>query len=814
MYNMIELKEFNPQCMTETSRSRATQQNENFSVLQTNNETELSDMLIMLSSRVDIVTNVEQAKTMILTDTRRDLESLISQISGQDRTVEVIRSKQTELESAVSSLMELKKQFSENTEQDGSIDISLAIREQELMILTLTREIRNLKKISDIFGSTMQEETQNTDQEEVAKVNEIMTDGNKARLLSIFRNEQITKVLPVSETYRLKLVDLLESSEFTSEKFIIELKKSFEEYERNLERTALVRILERAGLRELLASAKENVFIYLTTILSFEFTVSAESTLSAIASLTTEFASTVGSLANQDNIENRILRRQHTAINNEIKRINANAATLSMNQIRNLTTLPLRELLRYCEANPQNTACLVIKRMITQNKEAMLQRLVEHIRDNDNYPPQVKERMIQKIQSGQFDFDKLRFSTLLAFVDNQEDGQFIDQCYDKSVYYAVNVGRAYSRSVNMMILASESGSALQQVKLDSKLTLNVNGTYGANDIIRRLESSALEHRNLIKSFDTSVTNICTVNNVNTRADLKETLKQAAKYKLELQRAYTHARSLPAGPARRELLRSLEGRLIELQSSATRINRAKFGAIGDFIERGGAGRRLDRISGQSSRMERLFNNKVTRTVGGAARWSLINGLLAGAPQIYNVFTGQCNTTEALRNTASTMRYCIPVYGTYLSWRDFAENPSLISGTVACCSTVLDVAGLPLKIAGLAGRLGFGLIKTTGLNTVLRAASSTATKVLFSTIGGSLLFDYMIQEDAGTTAGVALQQSYNILGIGSQIDDYLDMSPLERLEDEVMGEIEHQIQSIQAYESQDAYGSPQQSSSSNQ
>ena len=179
MYNMIELKEFNPPCMTETSRSRATQENENFSVLQTNNETELSDMLIMLSSRVDIVTNVEQAKTLILTDTRRDLETLISQISGQDRTVEVIRSKQTELESAVSSLMELKKQFSENTEQDGNIDISLAIREQELMILTLTREIRNLKKISDIFGSTMQEETQNTGQDNDDIVTRSREDENR-----------------------------------------------------------------------------------------------------------------------------------------------------------------------------------------------------------------------------------------------------------------------------------------------------------------------------------------------------------------------------------------------------------------------------------------------------------------------------------------------------------------------------------------------------------------------------------------------------------------------------------------------------------
>lgn len=800
---MIELKEFNPQCMTETSRSRASVEQENYSVLQANNETELSDMLILLSSKVDIVTNVEQAKTMILTDTRKDLDSLISQISGQEQTIEVIRSKQTELESAVSSLMELKKQFSESSTEDQKINLSLAIREQELMILTLTREIRNLKEISDIFGSTMQEETQNTEQKEVERVNSIMNNENKARLLSIFRNEHITKVLPVSETYRLKLVELLESNNFSSEKFIIELKKSFEEYERNLERTALVRVLERAGLRELLATAKENVYIYLTTILSFEFTISAESTFSAIAGLTTEFASTVGSLANQDNIENRILRRQHTSINNEIKRINPNAATLSMNQIRNLTPLPLRELQRYCEAHPQNTACLVIKRMITQNKEAMLQKIVDHIRDNNNYSPRVKERMIQKIQSGQFDFDKLRFSTLLAFVDNQEDGQFIDQIYDKSVYYAVNVGRVYSRSINMLTLASESGSALQQVKLDSKLTLNVNGSYGANDLIKRLESSSQAHRTLIQSFDSSVTNVCNVNNVNNRAALKESLKQAAKYKLELQTAYTHARSLPAGPARTELLRSLEGRLIELQSSATRINRAKFGAIGDFIERGGAGRRLDRISGQSSRMERLLNNSVTRTVGGAARWSIVNGLLAGAPQIYNVFTGQCNTNEALRNTFSTMRYCIPVYGTYLSWKDFAENPSLISGVVACCSTVLDVAGLPLKLAGLAGRLGFGLIKTTGLNTVLRAASSTATKVLFSTIGGSLLFDYMIQEDAGTTAGFALQQSYNILGIGSQLDDYLDMSPLERLEDEVMGEVEHQIQSIQSFESQDAY-----------
>ena len=795
--------------MTETSRSRATQQNENYSVLKTNNETELSNMLITLSSKVDIVTNVEQAKTMILTDTRKDLDELISQINSQDRTIEVIRSKQTELESAVSSLMELKKQFSESSEQDGNIDISLAIREQELMILTLTREIRNLKRISDIFGSTIQEETQNTDQIEIQRVNSIMNDENqKARLLSIFKNQYITKVLPISETYRLKLIEILESDDFSSEKLIIEIKKSFEEYESNLERTALVRILERVGLRELLATAKENVYIYLITILRFDFTMSSESTLSAITSLSTEFASTVGSLANQDNIENRILRRQHTSINNEIKRINPNAATISMNQIRNLTSLPLSELQRYCEAHPQNTACLVIKRMINQNREAMLQRIVEHVNESDNYPQQVKSRMIQKIQSGQFDFDKLRFSTLLAFVDNQEDGQFIDQCYDKSVYYAVNVGRAYSRSVNMMILASESGSALQKLKLDSKLQLNVNGTYGSNDILKRLESSVVEHRNLIKSFDTNVTNICSVNNVNNRAALKESLKQAALYKLELQRAYSHTKSLPRGAQRTELLRTLEGRLIELQSSATRINRAKFGAIGDFIEKGGAGRRLDRISGQSSRMERLLNNSVTRSVAGAARWSIINGLLAGAPQIYNVFTGQCNTKEAFRNTASTMRYCVPVYGTYLSWKDFAENPCMISGIIAGCSTALDVAGLPLKVAGLAGRLGFGLIKTTGLNTVLRAISSTATKILFSTIGGSLIFDYMIQEDAGTTAGVALQQSYNILGIGSQLDDYLDMSPLERLEDEVMGEVEHQIQSIQAYESQDAYGSPQQ------
>jgi hypothetical protein len=801
---MIELKEFNPQCMTETNRSRATQENENYSVLKTNNETELSNMLITLSSKVDIVTNLEQAKTMILTDTRKDLDQLISQISGQDRTVEVIRSKQTELESAVSSLMELKKQFSENIEQDGNIDISLAIREQELMILTLTREIRNLKEISDIFGSTMQEETQNADQREIEEVNKIMNDENdKARLLSIFKNEHITKVLPISETYRLKLVELLEINEFTSEKFIIEIKKSFEEYERNLERTALVRVLERAGLRELLATAKENVSIYLVTILSFDFTVSAESKLSAIAGLTTEFASTVGSLVRQDNIENRILRRQHTAINNEIKRINANAGSLSMNQIRNLTNLPLRELLRYCEAHTQNTACLVIKRMINQNREAILQRIVEHINDSDNYPQQVKSRMVQKIQSGQFDFEKLRFSTLLAFVDNQEDGQFIDQIYDKSVYYAVNLGRAYSRSVNMMILASESGSALQKIKLDNKLQLNINGNYVSNDILQKLQNSTKAHRTLVESFDKSVTNVCTVNNVNNRAALKESLKQAARYKLELQSAYKQARSLTRGAGRTELLRSLEGRLIELQSSATRINRAKFGAIGDFIEKGGAGRRLDKVSGQSSRMGRLLNNSVTRTVSGAARWSLINGLLAGAPQIYNIFTGKCNTKEALRNTASTMRYCVPVYGTYLSWKDFTENPSTISGVIACCSTVLDVAGLPLKIAGLAGRLGFGLIKTTGLNTVLRAASSTATKVLFSTIGGSLLFDYMIQEDAGTSAGVALQQSYNVLGIGSQLDNYLDMSPLERLEDEVMGEIEHQIQSIQSFESGDAF-----------
>tara|TARA_Y100001970_G_scaffold293964_1_gene445154 strand:- start:1943 stop:4378 length:2436 start_codon:yes stop_codon:yes gene_type:complete len=801
---MIELKEFNPLCMTETNRSRATQQNENYSVLQTNNESELSNMLITLSSKVDIVTNLEQAKTMILTDTRKDLDQLISQIRGQTQTIDAIRSKQSELESAVSSLMELKKQFSESSEESTNIDLSLAIREQELMILTLNREIKNLKKISDIFGSTVEEENQETDQTEVERVKSIMNDENqKARLLSILKNQYITKVLPINDTYRVKLVELLESNDFSSEKLILEMKKAFEHYEQNLERSALVRILEHVGLRELIRSAKENIYIFLVTILRFDFTVSAESTIGAITSLTTEFASTVGSLVRQDNIENRILRRQQTSINNEIKRINPNGATLSMNQIRNLTSLPLRELQRYCEAHPQNTACLVIKRMITQNKEAILQRIIEKVNQSDRYTDQAKQRLIQKIQCGQFDFERLRFSTLLAFVDNQEDGQFWDQMQGTSVYYAANVGRVYSRAVNIGILATESRSVLKNITLSEDLTLRSKLGGNTNELLELLESSNQPHRTVISDFDKSVREVCDKNQVNNRNAVKEATKRAAKYKLELQAAYEHVKSLPTSTERTKLLRIIEGRLIELQNAATRLNRARYGAVGDFIETTGAGRRLDNISGHSSRMERLFNNRLTKTVTTGAKWALINGILCGAPQVYNVFTGQCNTTEALRNTASTMRYCIPVYGTYLSWRDFANNPSFLGGITACCSTVLDVAGLPLKIAGIAGRLGFGLIKTTGLNTVLRAASSTATKVLFGSIGGSLLLDYMLQEDAGTSAGTALQQSYNILGIGGQLDDYLEMSPLERLEDEVMGEIEYQVQSLQSFESSDQY-----------
>jgi len=796
---MIELKEFNPQCMTERNKSRATQQNENYSVLQTNNESELSNMLITLSSKVDIVTNVEQAKTMILTDTRKDLDELISQISGQNQTVDAIRSKQTDLESAVSSLMELKKQFSESSTENTNIDLSLAIREQELMILTLNREIKNLKRISDIFGSTIEEENQETDQKEVERVNSIMKDENqKTRLLSIFKNKYITKVLPIEESSRVKLIELLESSDFSSEKLISEIKKSFDNYQKNLERTTLVKILESAGLNDLIRSAKENVYIFLVTILKFDFTVSAESTTGAIASLATEFAGTIGSLAKQDNIENRILRRQHTSINNEIKRINANASTLSMNQIRNLTSLPLKEILSYCQAHPQNTACLVIKRIIAQNKESMLQKIIEKVNESNEYTTRQKQRLIQKIQSGRFDFEKLRFSTLLAYVDNNEDGQFWDQMQGNSVYYAANLGRVYSRAVNMAMLYSESKSLTKSLPtVEQKLKVDIK------NLNKSLTNTTNAHQFFIRELETKVKNVCTTNQVSQRNACKEGIKQAAAYKLKLQETYTQIKKMPVGPQRTAALKIIEGRLIELQNQASRLFGAKYGATGDYIERKGAGRRLDKLSGHSSRMERFFSNGVTRTVGSAARWSIINGILSGAPQIYNVFTGQCNTYEALRNTASTMRYCVPVYGTYLSWRDFTNNPSGLGFLTATCSTVLDVAGLPLKIAGLAGRLGFGLIKTTGLNTVLRAASSTATKVLFGSIGGSLLLDYMLQEDAGTSAGAALQQSYNILGIGSQIDDYIEMSPLERLEDEVMGEIDNQIQTLESFEQSDTY-----------
>ena len=786
MYNMIELKEFNPLSMTEKTRSRATQEQENYSVLSADNDLELGYILTQLDSKVGLLTNSEEAKSLVIKDTRTELEVLLSKIAGQTETIDSIRTKQTELENEISNLIDLKKSFNEDVNESYKVRISAEIKESELRILTITNQIENLTKISKIFSATVEEQESEEKQEEIQRIQEeLLNENQRQRLISTFENSYITYLIPIDESYRVKVVELLKSEDFKADKLVILIKEALNHYETRVEKGMLYRIIQKTGVNELIGSIKENIFTFLTTILRFDIAITADSSFSAISSLAIEFTNSVTSLAQQDDIENRILYRQQESINNQILRINPKATTLTLNQIRKLTSLQLRDIQTYCQSHANNTACLVIKRMIEENKEGIHKRIIERIKQTDSYTEKQKSMMISKIQSGKFEYNLLRFSTLLAYTDNKEDGQFWDQMRGLSVRSAVNVGKLYARTIRIGEVASEYA------------TMNMPNKSNLGDLTRKpLSPKSMEaHKLLIDDLEKSINGAATRNTADARHLIERNINKCAEYKVRLEKALANARN--AKTPNKELIQELERRLISLHQNLTRLVGAKYAAIGDYVEKGRAGGRLERASGQASLFKRTLG-KTGAAVASVGKWAFWNTLFVGGVQAYDAITGKISTEDALRNTGAGLKYCIPIVGSYYRWRDYAENPTKTGFALAACQTILEVPVLPI---GYIAKLMLGLQNVTKLNTFFRAAKSIAAGTLISATGGSLIMDYMLQQNAGTTAGATFRNSCKVLGIVSETNDYLDMTPLEKLEDDVMTRLATQTQIFNAIESKE-------------
>ncbi|MBT5346802.1 hypothetical protein HOJ01_02930 [bacterium] len=775
--------------MTERNKSRATQQNEereNLSFLRAQNDSELSYLLIIMNSRIDLLTNSEQAKTMILTDTRSELDELIQEINGQTQTIDAIRTKQTQLENTISSMIDLMAR--QQGSEDEMLHPQIFLLKQQ--IIETTREIQNLKRISRVLAQTLEQEEQEENTLENSKITTLFQDQEKKeRLISIIQNKNVQRILPLSSDSINDIIQILQSENFSAEALKTKIRISIQEYENNNQNGLFSKIVNNTVGRELITNIKENIYIFLTTLVNIDITNLASTKLSLATSFAMDFCETISSIVSQDDIENRILERQLIPINNEIENINPNAKKLTLNQIRKLSTLPLLDIEEFCKANPQNPASLVLKRLISNNTGRLNESLIHKLREDENLSERQKEIMISEIRNGNYKIKETKLSTLLAFIDNEEGNQYYDQLSGRHLYYASRFIRRKKIDGRWRIHSEFFTKATGSLELAHEVLIR-NGNPELKNFQTKFKNgivNATQHNAFMSTIESNIEKIAINNTLAHRNAIRNNIQQLAWYKTQLTREL-------AVTTNAEVRNTIRNYLNQV-SEATKIFRVRTAAARQLLHTGAEGKILDNVSGKGKR--------IARQVGSGAKsalsWGGINAGLMGIPQIYRFIKGEISFNQAVGNTFSNMRYCVPIYGSYLSWRDFNQNPGILSGLVAAGSTILDVAGLPLKLAGLAGRIGFGLVKTAGLRTFTQALKTNTSRALMGTFAVTTSYDFLKDKSIGSTGIAALEASAQILNHGNEAANQLDLNPFQRLEQRAADEIAAQIQTIQAYES---------------